>query len=387
MAATTLEIASEAAARTLDTPSAAGTALELADQRAVARVKPTLTHADLADLVEFGEVVARSKFFADMQSTAQAVVKLSIGRELGLSKTASLTGIFIFTTKDGTKVVISGQLLVAKINADPRYRLEILRSDTHACYIHPWKRGGLFGAGAEGEEFQRLTPACREAGCVGGRRGDDWCANCYGTGYVPVKFTIEDAKRLELLSKNNWKGDPESMLLWRCAAKTQRRYFGDVLAIGQAYVEGELEEVDLPRALTAAGAPAPQVTVLKPRRASEAPPANAVDAVTTPVAGPQPCDGNHGAPICGDPQCWHTPTDPPLDIEVGPECFGGDEYRAEPPRRDEIEICQGGEVINTRCNECSDAVAARKTKPTGGEKTCPKGHGAFTGLFCPECMK
>lgn len=330
----------------IEAGTAMGATLDGAEQRALARTKPTLTNVDLADLAEFGEVVARSGKFEGMKTTAQAVVQLAIGRELGLTKTASLTGVYVFTTKDGTKVVIAGQLLLAKINDHPRYRVEILRSDTEACYIQPWKRGGLFG---DGDEWKRVTPVCRASGCDGGRlvvapegtNGTQWCQECYGTGFVPVKFTITDAKRLELLSKNNWKGDPESMLLWRCLAKTQRRYFGDVLAIGQAYVEGELmeEEIILPAAMGAvrqADAAVQPVSVARPRRVQEPPPENVIDAEEVPA--PPPTDDGAGA---GE----HLGEEPPA---------GND---APPP-------------------------------PDGPMKKCGRGHPDFPAaeLFCPKCM-
>lgn len=341
-----------------------GAALDAADQRALTRVKPALRGAELAEMMEYGEVVARSQFFGDMATTAKAVIKLSIGRELGLSRTASLTGVHIFQTSEGTRVIIAGQLLLAKVNAHPDYRLEIVRSDRQACYLMPWKKGGLFG---KGEDFQRIAPACFAPGCEGGKIKGARCAECAGSGHVPVKFTIDDAKTLGLLEKKNWKGDPESMCLWRCVAKAQRRYFPDLLAIGQAYLDDEFDEFQIPAAVGALEA-SPKVTVQRPRRAS-APPPDAIDAqpgtfATTVVgddglteaersAGEPPriapedpvvvkCDGNHGGAECDDRECW----------------------LREPHRSD---------------------APPRATPP---KKHCPKkGHGEFTGLFCPDCMQ
>lgn len=368
-----LEMARDAADEKLN-HTEIGAVMDAADQRALTRQKPQLTSADLQELAEIGEVVARSKKFQDMNSTAQAVIKLCFGRELGLSKMASLTGVHIFDTSEGTRVIISGQLILAKVNNHPDYRMQIVRSDTKACWIQPWKRGGLMGTG---EDFELLTPICFECeeGYVITADKKRRCANCAGAGHVPVKFAFEDAERLGLTKKKNWMGDPESMLLWRNVAKTQRRYYPDVLAIGPAYVEGEIdyETVKLPEALAAA---APQVTIQRPRRASEAPPENVIEALA-------PCDGNHVAPTCADAQCWLTPTDPPLDVEIVDEQEPATQAA---PSAAELEICEGGTVINRKCDQCNEKLALKPTTGTSA-KVCPKGHGEFTGsIFCPTCL-
>lgn len=364
-----------------------GTALEAADQRAIARQKPTLTSEDLTELVEYGEVVARSQMFGDMKTTAQAVVKLSIGRELGLTKTASLTGVHVFQTAEGTRVIIAGQLILAKINSHPDYRVEIIRSDRKACWLQPWKRGGLLG---KGDEFELLTPRCFE--CEGGSvvigEKTKTCPNCAGAGHVPVRFTIEDAELLGLTGKKNWKGDPESMLLWRCVAKTQRRYFADVLAIGQAYVEGEIdyEDVNLPKALGVAAA-APVVTVQRPRRASEAPLENAINlsgTFATTVIGPDGLtDAERGAEATEA-----------LEAELLAKAEDDTPREEEPPvtaanvpSAAELEICEGGTVINRKCDQCNEKLALKSVKATSvSAKTCPKCKTEFAGLFCPGCM-
>jgi hypothetical protein len=312
---------------------------------------------ELSEFMEFGAAVAASKFFHDAQNAAQAVVKLAIGRELGLSKTASLTQIYIFEAKGRTNVIVGAHLIAAKINASPAYRVKILETTAERCAILPHRRGGEFGApdATEGD-FVPVGPICRGAdgkGCKG-----KTCPPCYGFGVLPVTYTLEDAKRAGLLGKDNWKNDPEAMNYSRAMAKTQRRYFPDLFAIGAVYVAEELEEIVPPLYNQGGeGAPAaPPVVVQRPRRASQEPPQDAVDAVTVPSTPPaEESTGGAPGPISHGRGCV-------LDENHAGDCIA--EADPEPP----------------------PATAA--TAGPGG-KTCPRNpkHKAFHGLFCPECQE
>jgi hypothetical protein len=366
----------------VEVPTATGAALDAADQRAVARIKPPVQDEDLASLMEFGEIVARSKFFTDAQGTAQAVVKLAIGRELGLSKTASLTQIYIFEAKGRTNVIIGAHLIAAKINASAGYRFEILESSTKLAALAPFKRGGMFGGGkdeAEGE-FVQVGPPCRA--CNG--NGEDTtaagvlkveCAPCYGRGILPVTFTVEDAGRADLLKKDNWKGDPEAMLYARGLAKMQRRYFADLFTIGAVYVPEEFEDAGTTRVATDDGRDV-EATVQRPRRASEA----AVP--SAPVIDVQPEPDAFHACQCGAVVIKEG--DESLRVgaivhrPVGSLCYAGDAEPEELTNEDEMAIAAGA----SRSGPGSVAPIAP------GAKKCPRNpkHAAFFGLFCPECQ-
>lgn len=61
---------------------------------------------------------------------------------------------------------------------------------------------------------------------------------------MQFSFTIKDAERLQLLSKDNWKKQPGVMLSWRCIAKVCRTVFPDCMS-GVSYTPEELgAEVD-----------------------------------------------------------------------------------------------------------------------------------------------
>jgi hypothetical protein len=65
---------------------------------------------------------------------------------------------------------------------------------------------------------------------------------------------------------------------------------------------------------------------------------------------------------------------------AGPEATS-----APPVKVEDLELCEGGKVINRKCDQCLatlDAAAIEK----GNGKTCPKGH-AMKGLFCETCMQ
>ena len=63
-------------------------------------------------------------------------------------------------------------------------------------------------------------------------------------GDVPAQFsfTIKDAERLGLLSKDNWKKQPKTMLNWRCVGHVSRTVFPDCLS-GVSYTPEELGAV------------------------------------------------------------------------------------------------------------------------------------------------
>lgn len=75
---------------------------------------------------------------------------------------------------------------------------------------------------------------CDETKCIiHGRRTDS------GDEFTS-QFTIEDAKKAGLTSRQNWKTYTEDMLYSRAMSRLARRLFPDI--IGTAYVEGEIQE-------------------------------------------------------------------------------------------------------------------------------------------------
>lgn len=57
--------------------------------------------------------------------------------------------------------------------------------------------------------------------------------------FQEFKFTIEDANRMGLSGKENWKKQPGTMLMWRCVGKMARAVFPDALC-GISYTPEEI---------------------------------------------------------------------------------------------------------------------------------------------------
>ncbi|MHB9105788.1 MAG: hypothetical protein ACYDCO_01915 [Armatimonadota bacterium] len=61
-------------------------------------------------------------------------------------------------------------------------------------------------------------------------------------------FTLEDARKMGLLGKDNWKKSQKVMLFWRCLSQGQRMYLPDALGTQGVYDEDELDEIRRSRA-------------------------------------------------------------------------------------------------------------------------------------------
>src|SRR5215813_1896826 len=152
------------------------------------------------DVVKLAEIVSQSKMFPDVQTAAQAVVKIIAGRELGIPAMASLRGMHVIKGK----AEVGAGLLAAMIKASGKYDYRVTNLDDDGCLITWYEHGKLSGE------------------------------SC---------FTIEDAQRAKLIKPDsNWEKFPRAMLFARALTEGQRRYAPDV-AIGAVYAMGEINEV------------------------------------------------------------------------------------------------------------------------------------------------
>ncbi|MDP2158643.1 MAG: hypothetical protein Q8K68_13160 [Nitrospirota bacterium] len=85
----------------------------------------------LADTLELGKVFAESGFFPGIQTKAQAVAKIFLGRELGLPPVTSLQQIYLVQGR----LMLSGQLIASLINRSNRYRYEIVSHNETECKL------------------------------------------------------------------------------------------------------------------------------------------------------------------------------------------------------------------------------------------------------------
>lgn len=84
-----------------------------------------------------------------------------------------------------------------------------------------------------------------------------------------------------------------------------------------------------------------------------------------PPVGSAKCDGNHGGPICGDPECWAMPNPPAEQMHTLPDAVDTDTASA------------AAKTILANGQPAQQTLMARN---------CPR-HGAFSGDDCPGCAK
>lgn len=157
---------------------------------------PGMAIRSLEDCLKIGAIAAKSGFFRGIGNESAAVVKIIRGWELGIAPIASLENIHVF---DG-KTSLSAPLIAALINRSRIYRYRIVQSTHQTCTIKFFEQG---------EELGEVT------------------------------WTIEDANRAKLSSKNNWQNYPRAMLRWRALTEGARAYCAEIFG-GAIYSPEEL---------------------------------------------------------------------------------------------------------------------------------------------------
>ena len=222
-------------------------------------------------LMELGKILVASGFFKDASQHAQAITKVLLGRELGLTPMAAMIGLHVI---DG-KPSIGSHVIAAGIKKSGSYDYRVLTKTDKECSIEFFQRPG------PGQKMESIGVET---------------------------FTIEDAKRAGLDQRAPWKRTPKAMLFARAIGQGYRTYCPDALSV-LAYAEGELEAPD---AIPAEHAPAPDdgkpARPLRARDGGKARPPRCEHALTgnrcTRAAGH---DGTHALEYATDP----TPVSPP----------------------------------------------------------------------------
>lgn len=152
-------------------------------------------------VAKLGEIFAASGYFRDVRDQAQAVVKILYGRELGFSPVVSMMGIHVIEGKPS----LSSNLLGTLVKRSGKYDYRVKVSTDTECVL----------------EFLAGMKDARES---------------LGTS----SFTIEDAKRANLLKPNSgWLKYPKAMLFARALSAGIRLHCPDVSAC-PLYVPEEL---------------------------------------------------------------------------------------------------------------------------------------------------
>lgn len=151
----------------------------------------SLAKTDMSELKELAEIFVQSGAWPDVKNAAQAMIKIMAGRELGFAPLVSMAGVHFFNGK----VTVGATLIASLIKDSNKYEYKIVEHDEKACAV---------------EFFQNINGELRSLG-------------------VPVRYTIEDAAKAQLTSKDNWKKYTKDMLFAACIRQGSRRYCADVL--------------------------------------------------------------------------------------------------------------------------------------------------------------
>ncbi len=224
---------------------------------------------------------------------------------LSLARTSFVPASLRGKPEDITAAILAGQELGLRPMATLR-SMDVIQG-TPALRAHAMR--GLVQS--RGHEVQLLESTETRCKMRGRRQGEqDW---------QMVTWTIDRATRLGLAGKEQWKKQPQSMLVARATGEICRLIASDVLH-AMPYAAEELgddlaENGAKPKRRTAQRKALPPVELPEPDLAD---PHRPINPAATPGSGK--CDGNHAMPPCSAPECWHK--DPPEDDpepEVSPD--------------------------------------------------------------------
>jgi len=204
---------------------------------------------NLDDIERLGGAMVKSGFFRDSRDASQAVVKILAGQELGLPPVAAMRGLHVVEGK----IELSGTTVGALIKRSGRYDYRVVEHTDEKCRI----------------EFLQKT------------------SNIAGEGFEKIgdaEWTLEDAKRAGLSSKDNWRKYPRSMLFNRAMAEGARTHTPDVFG-GAVYADGEIEGVVIADEEIAPPAPSDEPAVVEEVPSSPGPSEDASTAAAEPEAG------------------------------------------------------------------------------------------------------
>ena len=155
------------------------------------------------DLQNFADAAFKSGLFKSVSNVAQAIVKIQMGRELGIPPMRAMQSIYIVHGN----ITMNGTLLGALIKQSGRYTYRVTRMDNNACTI----------------DFYEISPSGGDYNLVG-----------------QSTFSIEDAQRAGLHTKDNWRNYPRNMLFNRAISNGARWYCPDIF-IGPIYTPDEMD--------------------------------------------------------------------------------------------------------------------------------------------------
>ena len=164
-----------------------------------------ITDAELDTLFRLAKALAMSGLFKDAKDASQALAKILVARDLGLSPTEGLMGIHIVEGKPE----LSANLQASFVKRAPGYDYRIVEHTDEVCeisYTH------------EGKEIGRS------------------------------RFSMDDARRAGLANRGPWKSYPRNMLFARAMSNGVAFHCPGVTGGMRVYHEGEIDStaVEIP---------------------------------------------------------------------------------------------------------------------------------------------
>lgn len=170
------------------------------------------TREETNNLYRLGKALAASGMFKDARQEFQAMAKLVLGRDLGLSATAAMTGIHIVEGRPELSANLQAQMIRTYLGlGGERYDYSVDKHDETACTITIYRLVPTPGGGMQRQALGTET------------------------------FTIEDAAKAGLTGKDNWKKYPKNMVFARCVSNAIAFYCPEVTGGVRLYHEGEIE--------------------------------------------------------------------------------------------------------------------------------------------------
>lgn len=154
------------------------------------------------DIRSIADIFHQSGLFRDVQSTAQAFVKIMAGNELGIGAFASMRNVYII--KGNT--TLSAGLMASKVKAHPKYNYQIKHLDKKGCII---------------SFFELINDKWEHVG--------------------DSSFDESDAQDAGLLNKDNWKCYAKNMYFSRALSNGVRFYCPDIFYGTSVYTPDEID--------------------------------------------------------------------------------------------------------------------------------------------------
>ena len=170
----------------------------------VERIRPRqLSERDPAGIAK---AIGESGYWKHISNSAQAMVIMAAGEELGLTPLAAVQGITVIEEQIGYRA----NLIATLIAQHERYSYKVIERKDDRCTLQFEIDGEAIDDGEEGK----------------------------------VTFTLEDAKKAELIKpRSNWMKYPRRMCFWRCLTEGAGIYFADLTAGTPVYTDEEIREI------------------------------------------------------------------------------------------------------------------------------------------------